>query len=188
MNKRELRKSRLSNLKALNSSKRSNLSHRIAGRFFGHFQLDEIRYLHLFLSIEAKNEVDTRPLIARIRREHPRISIAVPRVNGDRLDTLLYDSDSTLRLSNWNVPEPIDDRFVDPRSIDLVIVPLLAFDLRGHRVGYGKGFYDRFLTACRDDCVKVGISFFPPVENIDDVTENDVRLDFCLTPFELFEF
>jgi 5-formyltetrahydrofolate cyclo-ligase len=71
---------------------------------------------------------------------------------------------------------------IDAATIDLVIVPLVCVDKSGHRVGYGKGFYDRFLKQVRTDCVKVGLSYFEPVERIDDVHEGDVRLDFVITP------
>lgn len=160
----------------------------IVERLFSEFALTSNATIHIFLPIDSNNEVETQPIIDRIRRDLPQATIAVPRVRGDQLETLRFDPDTKLRLSNWNVPEPIGDSFIDPRQIDLVIVPLLAFDRRGHRVGYGKGFYDRFLRTCRPDCVKVGVSFFPPVENIEDANENDVRLDLCLTPFASFKF
>ena len=64
----------------------------------------------------------------------------------------------------------------------LVLVPGVCFDQTGHRVGYGKGFYDRFLKTCRPGCLKVGLSYFEPVDPIDDVHDGDVRLDFIVTP------
>ena len=69
---------------------------------------------------------------------------------------------------------------------DLVIVPLLAFDKKGYRVGYGKGFYDRFLQNSKT--LKIGLSFFAPTEEIIDVHLNDVRLDKCITPAGIIEF
>jgi 5-formyltetrahydrofolate cyclo-ligase len=69
-----------------------------------------------------------------------------------------------------------------------VIVPLLCFDRRGHRVGYGKGFYDRYLQKCRPDCIKAGLSFFDPVDLIDDTYADDIPLDICVTPSETFRF
>ena len=71
---------------------------------------------------------------------------------------------------------------------DLIIVPLLAVDAQGHRVGYGKGFYDRFLSKCRPDCLKVGLNYFEPDERIVDVGEHDIKLDACVTPTEVFCF
>ena len=79
-------------------------------------------------------------------------------------------------------PEPTDNLFVSPQQIDLVLIPLLVFDQRGYRVGYGKGFYDRFLAQCRPDAQKIGLSLEPPVTVIDDVDDYDVALDGCVMP------
>ncbi len=73
-------------------------------------------------------------------------------------------------------------------SIDWVLVPLLAFDRRGHRVGYGKGFYDRFLAGCRSDARKIGLSLFAPVVAIDDIGSQDVALDAVVTPDRVWTF
>jgi 5-formyltetrahydrofolate cyclo-ligase len=60
------------------------------------------------------------------------------------------------------------------------------FDRRGFRVGYGKGFYDKFLSECRADCLKIGLSYFEPIDEISDAQNFDVRLDCCITPKEIF--
>lgn len=73
-------------------------------------------------------------------------------------------------------------------KIDMVLVPLLAFDKMGNRVGYGKGFYDRFLAECKISCKRIGISFFDPIEKIEEVDGNDISLTDCLTPSQLFNF
>ncbi|RYZ27704.1 MAG: 5-formyltetrahydrofolate cyclo-ligase, partial [Chitinophagaceae bacterium] len=77
---------------------------------------------------------------------------------------------------------------IDPKEIDLVVVPLLTFDKKGYRVGYGKGFYDRFLHQCKKDCIKIGLSYFDPIEAVDDANEFDVTLDFCITPQKAYVF
>jgi len=69
-----------------------------------------------------------------------------------------------------------------------VLVPLLSFDKKGFRVGYGKGFYDRFLMQCKSDCIKIGLSYFDPIDVIDDADEFDVPLDFCITPQKVYVF
>ena len=69
-----------------------------------------------------------------------------------------------------------------PEELDLIFVPLLAYDKKGHRVGYGKGYYDRFLKECKDDCIKIGFSFFEPEDSIEGVNRHDVKLDYCITP------
>ena len=90
--------------------------------------------------------------------------------------------DSELIENRWGIREPVSGEVLGPEQIDLVIVPLLCFDASGHRVGYGRGMYDRFLAGCRADCLKVGLSYFPPVAAIDDVSETDIGLDVCITP------
>jgi 5-formyltetrahydrofolate cyclo-ligase len=65
---------------------------------------------------------------------------------------------------------------------------MLAFDKQGYRVGYGKGFYDRYLKRCQPDVMKVGFSFFPPVDQIEDINANDVPLSYCITPHQIYAF
>ncbi len=90
--------------------------------------------------------------------------------------------------NSWGISEPSSGARIKPEEIDMVVVPLLCFDVSGHRTGYGKGFYDRFLAACRSDCVKIGVSHFGPVDRIDDIREHDVRLDACVTPGHTYTF
>ncbi|MFZ0597958.1 MAG: 5-formyltetrahydrofolate cyclo-ligase, partial [Flavobacterium sp.] len=73
-------------------------------------------------------------------------------------------------------------------TIEVVFVPLLAFDNVGNRVGYGKGFYDKFLAQCKPRTIKIGLSFFEAENQIDDVFESDVKLDYCVTPEKIFRF
>ena len=72
--------------------------------------------------------------------------------------------------------------------IDVVFVPLLAFDTNGNRVGYGKGFYDKFLSQCQPETIKIGLSFFEAEEEIADVYQDDIRLDYCVTPNKIYDF
>ena len=93
-----------------------------------------------------------------------------------------------IKKNQYNIPEPIDGIEVPSNKIDVVFVPLLAFDKKGHRVGYGKGFYDKFLSECKPDVIKIGLSFFEPEELITDVFEGDVKLDYCVTSNEVYFF
>jgi 5-formyltetrahydrofolate cyclo-ligase len=90
--------------------------------------------------------------------------------------------------NKYGIDEPIDGLDMFPEEIDLVLIPLLAFDRKGHRVGYGKGYYDRFLRTCRKDVVKIGFSYFDPVEKIEDASRYDVRLNYCITPNDIYRF
>ena len=114
----------------------------------------------------------------------------LPRVDmlSNEMSGIIINGRTELVMNKWGIPEPSEGNEADPESIDLVLIPLLAFDLSGHRVGYGKGFYDRFLRNCRPDCIKAGLSFFGPVESIDDLNVFDRKMDLCITPERVYEF
>lgn len=144
-------------------------------------------YFHTFLSIPSKKEVDTSYLITVLQGRDKQI--VVPKVSGERSLTHYLLTDATVLKPNaWDIPEPEEGLEVPAEKIDVVFVPLLAFDLDGHRVGYGKGFYDIFLKTCRKDVVKIGLSFFEAEARIDDVAAEDIALDYCITPISTYSF
>jgi len=184
MTKSELRKTYLAKRQMLTAAERETASAQIAANFFKTFDPAAANYLHCFIPIERLNEVDTRPIFQRIWREFPHVQTVVPRVDHEReeLESLKYGPDIELVENRWQIGEPVHNEYVVPTEIDMVLVPLLCFDRRGHRVGYGKGYYDRFLGRCRTDCVKIGLSMFPPVDKIPDSYAIDVTLDHAITP------
>lgn len=145
-------------------------------------------YFHTFLSISENKEVDTLPLITLLqgRDKH----IVVPKISGpNSLNHFLLTDNTALKPNTWSIPEPVDGIEIPEEKIEVVFVPLLAFDTAGNRVGYGKGFYDTFLSKCRLETVKIGLSFFEAEsEPISDIHENDVRLDYVVTPKKIYEF
>jgi 5-formyltetrahydrofolate cyclo-ligase len=165
-------------------------SAQIVARFFGSIDMSAVRVLHCFVSIEHLGEVDTRPIFQRIWNDFSEIQTVVPRIDRttDQLESLRYGRDVELALNRWQIHEPVHDERVEPFEIDIVVVPLLCFDERGHRVGYGKAYYDRFLAKTRSDCQKIGLCVFPPVDEITDANELDVKLDLCITPEKIYRF
>ncbi|MBQ4913153.1 5-formyltetrahydrofolate cyclo-ligase [Maribacter sp. MMG018] len=143
-------------------------------------------FYHIFLPIESKKEIDTINLLSVLQGKDK--NIIVPKVHGDILKHYLLMDNTKFIKSKWGVPEPIDGITIDPIKIDVVFIPLLAFDEKGNRVGYGKGFYDTFLKECRDDVIKVGLSLFEAEKEISDVYENDIPLDYCVTPEKNYSF
>lgn len=142
---------------------------------------------HIFLSISEKNEIDTTPILSIIQGKDK--NIIVPKMNeNDTLSNYLLTDNTKLIKNKWNVPEPIDGIEISEKKLDVVFVPLLAFDKTGHRVGYGKGFYDRFLSNCKPDVIKIGLSHFEAVEKISDVDDNDIALNYCVTPTKIYSF
>ncbi len=164
-------------------------SERIAEMFFNSFDLTKIKVLHCFLPIAKFNEINTMWIFERIWHEFPRIETVVPRVNfqTNEIENLKFTSETKLTRNQWEIDEPERNEVVETKKVDVILVPLLCFDARGFRVGYGKGFYDKFLANCRPDSLKIGLSYFPPVAEISDIHEFDVRLDFCVTAEKVFE-
>src|SRR5690606_41251409 len=95
---------------------------------------------------------------------------------------------TTNKKNDYNTPEPIDRFPVYDKQIDVVFIPLLDYDQIGNRIGYGKGFYDSFLEKCRKDVLKIGVSFYPPEAEIEDIRPEDIPLDMTITPDEIFDF
>ena len=96
--------------------------------------------------------------------------------------------DVTVDLSKIKVKEVNESLLNRNNEFDFVFVPMLAFDMNGYRVGYGKGFYDRFLKYCKDSCVFIGLNIFDKQIKIDDIEESDIPLDFCVTPKKIIKF
>ncbi len=144
-------------------------------------------YFHIFLPIKKNKEVNTLHILPILQGRDK--YVVVPRTEpGKRLTHYLLTDQTLLKNNRYQIPEPQNGIEIPPEKIDVVFLPLLGFDQKGNRVGYGKGYYDNFLEECRDDVIKVGLSYFPAVPEITDVREEDVRLDFCVTPDEVYEF
>jgi 5-formyltetrahydrofolate cyclo-ligase len=184
MQKAELRKLMLQKRKALPAEEVQMRSQRIADQFFKKFPLQAGQTVHVFLPIVKNNEVNTWPIIDRLRLEHFDVRVAVP-VTDVEQNVLTHHhltNEAVLIENNWGIPEPKDAHIIQANEVDIVLIPLLAFDKAGHRVGYGKGFYDRFLADCRPDVLKIGLSLEPPVESIADPNPFDVPLNYAVTP------
>ncbi|MES1215148.1 MAG: 5-formyltetrahydrofolate cyclo-ligase [Bacteroidota bacterium] len=157
------------------------------------FQKAELPFLHTILSyraIEENNEPDTNSVTSFLEFRNPSLHIAYPKVNisAGTMHGVLVDHDTSFQKGAYNVPEPISNHMLPPHAFDLILVPLLIFDKQGFRAGYGKGFYDKYLSNCRPDCIKAGLSYFDPIDEITDTDEFDVPLDLCITPQTIYVF
>lgn len=182
MTKKELRKLFLEKRKGLSEAEWHQLNLALYSVFFSSIDLSFVRILHLFLPLAANREPDTMTILDRVRREFPGVRVVLPRVAGNDLEHIFYEGPHQLELSSWGIPEPKQGVPASLETMDMVLVPLVAFDQHGHRVGYGKGFYDRFLAKVRPDCQRIGLSLFPAVNKITDIDERDTPLTQCVTP------
>ncbi|MGI4741810.1 MAG: 5-formyltetrahydrofolate cyclo-ligase [Janthinobacterium lividum] len=192
--KTTLRRAALAQRQRLPTSEIARRSDQLRAGLFRHFPVAEWRWLHAFLPLAAKHEPDTWAIIQQVWAERLPLRLAAPVVQPDGLSLKHYElTPSTALLTNrWGISEPTASLATEvlPPQLDAVLVPLLACDHRGHRVGYGGGFYDRFLTQCRPDALFIGLSILEdePVAEIADVLPTDVPLHACLTPGGVWKF
>lgn len=186
MNKADIRKQALQQRKALTENDYAVLSRKLLEGFKA-LDFSKIKSIHVFLPIIAKKEPDTFLIIEWLQENHPEIEIIVPKADfsSNLMSHHRYNGKEDLINSRFHIPEPQSAKIAETRP-DMVLVPLLAFDLKGYRVGYGKGFYDRFLQNLTTQ--KIGLSFFTAVSEINDVHLNDIRLDKCILPDRIIEF
>lgn len=166
-------------------------SKQICKLFFDEISLISIKNIHCFLPIVSQNEVNTYFVINYLLENHPNITISVPWCDerDNSMKSFVYQPNKLIK-NKWNIEEPDPQTAVEinQSSIDMVLVPLVVFDIQGHRVGYGKGFYDRFLAKCKPDIVKIGLCFENPIDKIVDTHIHDVVLDICITPHAKYIF
>lgn len=145
-------------------------------------------YFHVFLPIEEQKEVNTEFLLHLLSGKDKEIVISKSDFTTRKMTHFLLTDNTKIKKNEYNIPEPLDGIEVPSTKIEVVFVPLLAFDVVGNRVGYGKGFYDQFLAECSPETIKIGLSFFEAEEVIDGVFEKDIRLDYCITPKNCYRF
>lgn len=155
-----------------------------------HFNWSSYKCISLFLPIKNLHEVDTFEMLTYFKKNFGSLQIAVPQTNflDLSLTHLLFTPQTLLVKNKYNIPEPLYGEIIAAHEIDVVFVPLLVFDVQGNRVGYGKGVYDRFLSTCKPDVLKIGISLFEPEKLIEDTNSFDVKLTHCITPNMVYNF
>ena len=145
--------------------------------------------IHLFLPINKHKEVNIWPLYhAYIISPNHTLVISKTHWESKSLTHHPMAPGDEVEESKLGIPEPTHDRLFDIAQLDLVLVPLLAFDLKGNRLGYGAGFYDRFLSECGPKTLKVGLSLFQPTDHTLPSDARDIALDLCITPEKTYDF
>ena len=146
----------------------------------------KLKHYHIFISILKYNELDTSSIINKLKSEQK--IIIVPKISNNELVHIAINDETKFGLNEYGIKEPNDGNHFVIENLDIIFIPLLAFDIEGHRVGYGKGYYDRFLKLANNSTLKIGLSFFDPINKILDIDDNDVKLDYCVTPKQVHKF
>lgn len=186
MKKSEFRKIYLEKRNNLSQDEISLLSKRIFKNFINNFKPVSDQKVHIFIPIEKFKEIDTQMFINYFLSRN--ISVFVPKIVDTKLISVEIFSDTQFETNNWGISEPVSNEDSEVLDFDFVITPLLYCDFKGNRVGYGKGFYDQFFENISKDSKKIGVNYFNPDDMIDDVWENDIPLDYLVTPTEVLSF
>lgn len=187
MDKAQLREAYKSKRMQLPPGELERLSEIIIDNTLSNFQLSE-KIISLFLPIERQREINTYLLLERALGIGAQV--AIPKTNFETMEMrhFLYEENDQLEINEKGIPEPKKGKAIAADRIDYVFVPLLAVDKNGHRVGYGKGFYDRFLRKCSPNCQFIGLHYFELEDKIDDVLPTDIRLNAVVTPQGVIRF
>ena len=187
MQKHEIRKHFTQKRSSLSAEKVNEFNSKIHS-LFEQFLPQEVKTVHIYLPIQSKAEIDTWPIIHELWSKNIKVVVPIMDPNETKISSWQLTKETRLEKNAWNVPEPVQSTKVNNTEIDAIVIPLLAFDKRGYRVGYGKGYYDRFLSSLDKNVLKIGLSFFSPIDRIDDLGSYDDTLDYCITPEKIIHF
>ena len=187
MDKNMLRKKYKKLRSELDVSTIEGLSMRIANQLLD-LDIWKSNNYHIFLPISKQKEVDTEFILHILQGKDKNVVLSKTDFKSNSLSHYLLTDTTIIKENKYGIPEPTGGISITEETIDVVFVPLLAFDTLGNRVGYGKGFYDRFISKCRHDVVKIGLSFFAPEPKIIDILNSDIPLNYCITPEKAYAF
>ncbi len=187
MLKQDLRKKYKARRKALSEEQMDTFSIDIANQLLK-LPIWDYSYYHIFLTIEEKKEINTDYILNILAGKDKNIIIPKSDFKTGELTNYLLTDNTVIKKNSYNIPEPVDGIEIPNDKIDVVFIPLLAFDKQGNRIGYGKGFYDNFLSQCRPETIKIGLSFFEAEDTIEDIFEGDIGLDYCVIPGTFYNF
>ena len=189
MTKKELRKIYREKRNTLTVSEQAKLDDLLLIQF----QTAKLPFISTLLSywpMEENKEPNTHLFTDYLEFSNPELLIAYPKTDViiDEMEAVSINEETEFVKNEYNIYEPESGNRMDAIGIDMILVPLLAFNKKGYRVGYGKGFYDKYLAGCRKDSIKVGFSYFDPVDEITDKGDFDVPLNLCITPQNVYVF
>lgn len=187
MTKKELRQKYKTLRQQLSDNEIEEMSLQIANQIVS-LDIWQHSFYHLFLPIVSQKEVNTEYILQVLFGKDKNIVLSKADFETREMTHFLLTDTTKIKKNDYDIPEPVDGLEVPVSKIDVVFVPLLAFDENGNRVGYGKGFYDKFLSECKPEVLKIGLTFFQSEPSILDVLPTDIQLDLCISPTEIYKF
>ncbi len=185
--KTQLRKEILIKRRLLSQDLVNELSLTLQTRLLNWLESQQILTVHCFLPIARNKEVNTWPLIAVLDRLEKRVILTRTNFELETMDHFLYEKDVKFEEDQFKIPTPINAKPADMKEVELVLVPLLAADKSGGRLGYGKGYYDRLISEMSSDVVKIGLTLGACFDKFSFLEPHDQKLDYCITPYQVID-
>lgn len=189
MNKQELRAMFLEKRKTLTPNEHALRSKKVCDQAIQFIQKTNYKRVHLFLPIEKQREVDTTAIFSFLKQSHQH-HVILPKVNHltNELVHLELTDKTELIKAKFGISEPNEGITTAADQIDCVFIPLICFDKKGNRIGYGGGYYDRFLRNTAKETLKIGLAITPPLDFIPYSEMHDVTLDYCINHQAIYRF
>ena len=189
MTKKELRVKYKAKRLALPDKDRNKLDDLLLIQF-QKLSFENVSTILSYMPMPHTAEPDTHLFTRYLEHLIPGLQIAFPKTDfsNNSMQAIAVDEDTEFAMNEFQITEPKGSDIISPEDIDLVFVPMLICDKNGYRVGYGKGFYDRYLAQCREDIITIGFSYFDPEGHITDSNEHDIPITYCITPHVIYEF
>ena len=151
----------------------------IQKRLFAYPAFLKAHTIHCYVSMNDRKEVDTHGIVESCLKRNKSLFVPIMKTEVNELQHVEVSTKEELKPNAWGVPEPEYGERLDVIDPDLVIVPLLASDEKGNRLGYGKGYYDRFLSQISS--IKVGLVFDQFILDEIPTEPHDIPLDVLIT-------
>lgn len=157
---------------------------------FQNFSYTALQFLFSYFPKENDKEPNTLLFSRYLSHFVEGLKIAYPVIDASSgiMNAVFADEATEFIENDFGIAEPVGGKIEKADAFDMIFIPLLCFDKQGYRVGYGGGYYDKFLANCRKDAIKLGFSYFEAIDSIDDKNLFDVPLNYCITPQKIYEF
>jgi 5-formyltetrahydrofolate cyclo-ligase len=190
MTKQALRKQYKQQRLAISSKEKLKLDDLMLLQFQQLYFDEAVHTLLTYWPMANMNEPNMHLYSSYLRHSIPNLQMAYPVADFEtgNMQAWLINEDTIYTTNEYGITEPKIGSLIEASAIDIVFVPLLVCDEQGYRVGYGKGFYDKYLAKCKEEAVFIGFSYFEPVYKIEDAHQFDVPLNYCITPQQVYEF
>ncbi len=190
--KKILRKRLNAERKALSQAEIVSKSKQVFEKWLARFSMKPVMYLHLYQHIKQSNELHTHHYMDYVRSKYDHVRLVVPIIDPytNSLWHVELSNDIEMEINPWGIPEPkFPHRKIFPMQLDMVLVPMLGFDMQGNRLGYGKGYYDRFLRLLNPQCLKIGLCLEQgKVDEGLPTEEHDIPMDYIVSELAVYHF